>query len=108
MAGCAFLTLLINAPTAGFLIGKLGLCVKSEVRNKLFASFMKGLNQDIVERLSELKQNRYLEGADWNKVAEISGYNDVVVITRHCNSTLGKSISMRKLGKSSIVADASL
>jgi NhaP-type Na+/H+ or K+/H+ antiporter len=29
MAGCAFLTLVINAPTAGFVIRKLGLCVKS-------------------------------------------------------------------------------
>jgi hypothetical protein len=32
MAGCAFLTLIINAPTAGYVIKKLGLCVKSEVR----------------------------------------------------------------------------
>lgn len=29
MAGCAFLTLLINGPTCGYVIKKLGLCVKS-------------------------------------------------------------------------------
>jgi len=109
MAGCAFLTLIINAPTAGFVIRKLGLCVKSEVRTKLFSSFMKGLNQDIVERLNELKQNKYLEGADWGKVAEISGYNDVLALARHCQSTVGKSISMSmsRMGKS-VFASVSL
>jgi NhaP-type Na+/H+ or K+/H+ antiporter len=55
MAGCAFLTLVINAPTAGFVIRKLGLCVKSDVRMKLFSSFMSGFNQDIIERLKMLK-----------------------------------------------------
>jgi NhaP-type Na+/H+ or K+/H+ antiporter len=40
MAGCAFLTLVINAPTAGFFIRKLGLCVKSPVRVKIFMNFM--------------------------------------------------------------------
>lgn len=29
MAGCAFLTLMINAPTCSFVINKLGLCNKS-------------------------------------------------------------------------------
>lgn len=29
MAGCAFLTLLINGPTCGYVIKKIGLCVKS-------------------------------------------------------------------------------
>lgn len=32
MAGCAFLTLVINAPTAGWVIKKIGLSVKSPVR----------------------------------------------------------------------------
>jgi NhaP-type Na+/H+ or K+/H+ antiporter len=29
MAGCAFLTLIINAPTCGYVIKKLGVCAKS-------------------------------------------------------------------------------
>lgn len=103
IAGCAFLTLVINAPTAGFVIRKIGLCVKSEVRTKLFASFMKGLNQDISERLTELRQNKYLDGADWGKVAEISGYNDVLALSRMCNSSIGKSVSMSRMGKSSML-----
>ena len=41
MAGCAFLTLLINGPTCGFVIKKLGLCVKSETKVKIFRKFVK-------------------------------------------------------------------
>jgi hypothetical protein len=32
MAGCAFLTLVINAPTAGWIIKKIGLSVKNPTR----------------------------------------------------------------------------
>lgn len=41
MAGCAFLTLLINAPTCSRFIIWLGLCHKSETKVKLFNKFMK-------------------------------------------------------------------
>ena len=41
MAGCAFLTLMINAPTCSAVIIKLGLCVKSDAKKKLFNQFMK-------------------------------------------------------------------
>lgn len=40
-SGCAFLTLMINAPTCNFVIKKLGLCVKSETKIKFFVKFMK-------------------------------------------------------------------
>jgi NhaP-type Na+/H+ or K+/H+ antiporter len=41
MAGCAFLTLMINAPTCNWVIRKLGLCNKSETKVKLFNKFVK-------------------------------------------------------------------
>jgi NhaP-type Na+/H+ or K+/H+ antiporter len=41
MAGCAFLTLLINGPTCGAFIKKIGLCVKSDIKVKLFRKFVK-------------------------------------------------------------------
>lgn len=41
MAGCAFLTLMINAPTCSAVIVRLGLCNKSETKVKLFSKFMK-------------------------------------------------------------------
>jgi NhaP-type Na+/H+ or K+/H+ antiporter len=40
MAGCAFLTLMINAPTCSSFINWIGLCVKSETKIKLFNKFM--------------------------------------------------------------------
>lgn len=39
-SGCAFLTLMVNAPTCNFVIRKLGLCVKSETKIKFFVKFM--------------------------------------------------------------------
>lgn len=41
MAGCAFLTLMINAPTCSSVIIRLGLCVKSDAKKRLFNQFMK-------------------------------------------------------------------
>ena len=40
-SGCAFLTLMINAPTCSYVIKKLGLCVKSETKIRFFRKFMK-------------------------------------------------------------------
>jgi hypothetical protein len=41
------MTLLINAPTCGFVIKKLGLCVKSEIKQKLFRKFLKECLNDL-------------------------------------------------------------
>jgi hypothetical protein len=41
MAGCSFLTLLINAPTCGWVIKRLGVCAKSEIKVKLFRKFVR-------------------------------------------------------------------
>ena len=41
ISGCAFLTLMINAPTAKSVINKLGLCVKSDTKIRLFKQFLK-------------------------------------------------------------------
>ena len=40
-SGCAFLTLMVNAPTCGMIIRKLGLCVKSDAKIRFFRKFMK-------------------------------------------------------------------
>ena len=40
-SGCAFLTLMINAPTAKFVIYKLGLSIKSDTKVRLFKQFLK-------------------------------------------------------------------
>jgi hypothetical protein len=41
MAGCSLLTLVINAPTMGFFIQKIGLCIKSPIKQKLYKKFLK-------------------------------------------------------------------
>lgn len=40
-SGCAFLTLMINAPTCSTVIKKLGLCVKSDTKVRFFRKFLK-------------------------------------------------------------------
>lgn len=47
MAGCAFLTMMINAPTCNWVINKLGLCAKSDTKVKLFNKFMRICRQDL-------------------------------------------------------------
>ncbi len=51
MAGCAFLTLLINGPTCGFVIKKIGLCKKSEIKVKLFKKFIKECVNDLERKV---------------------------------------------------------
>jgi len=50
-SGCAFLTLMINAPTCNFVIKKLGLCVKSETKTKFFVKFMTECENELEKKL---------------------------------------------------------
>lgn len=51
MAGCSFLTLFINAPTCGFVIQKLGVCAKSDIKVKLFRKFLKECISDLDRKI---------------------------------------------------------
>ena len=59
-SGCAFLTLIINAPTASFFIKKIGLCVKSETKQRLFRKFMRECEKDLSKKIEDMKKNPYL------------------------------------------------
>lgn len=73
MAGCAFLTLMINAPTCSKVIISLGLCVKSDTKVKLFNKFMRICHEDLQQKIESVKANKYLSNANWEKVDEHSG-----------------------------------
>ncbi len=64
-SGCAFLTLMINAPTCNYVIRKLGLCWKSETKVKFFMKFMIECERELKKKLEEMKRNRYIESANW-------------------------------------------
>ena len=74
MAGCAFLTLMINAPTCNWVIVKLGLCNKSDTKVKLFNKFMKICKKDLLIKLENTRKNsKYLSDSNWDKVIQLSG-----------------------------------
>ena len=78
MAGCAFLTMMINAPTCNWVIVKLGLCHKSDTKVKLFNKFMKICRKDLEAKIEQTRNNdKYLNNANWEKVEEQSGLIDL-------------------------------
>lgn len=77
MAGCAFLTLIINAPTCSSFIIWLGLCVKSDTKVKLFNKFMKICKEELEEKIDSVKTDKYLCNSNWNKVVELSGIDEL-------------------------------
>lgn len=72
-SGCAFLTLMINAPTCNYVIKKLGLCVKSETKTKFFVKFMTECEFELNSKLEEMTKNKHLHNANWEKVKTESG-----------------------------------
>ena len=77
MAACVFLTLVINAPTAGWVIKSIGLSVKSPAREKLFLGFMENVKTELHEALKKVEKNRYLKDAEWSKVESSSLIKDL-------------------------------
>ncbi len=77
MAGCSILTLVINASTAGLVIKKVGLCVKSDTKTRLFMKFMGECSRDVKEKLKELQSHSHLADANWDKVIEQGGLKDL-------------------------------
>ena len=69
MAGCAFLTLMINAPTCNWVIKRLGLCSKSETKVKLFNKFMKICKKELEEKIDNVRlNNKYVMNSNLEKV----------------------------------------
>ena len=103
MAGCAFLTLMINAPTCSTVIVKLGLCMKSETKVKLFSKFMRICTQELEAKIENTKNDKYLCNSNWEKVAELSGLNELRLHTEDTHSmkqiTDDQHISMKELNR---------
>ena len=78
MAGCAVLTMMINAPTCNWVINKLGLCHKSDTKVKPFNKFMKICKRDLNDKIEHTRlHDKYLSNSSWEKVEELSGLEDL-------------------------------
>ena len=50
---------------------------KNIVKQQVFKGFLENLLQELEHKTEELKNNRYFQVADWEKVNEISGIYDI-------------------------------
>lgn len=73
MAGCAFLTLIINAPTAGPLVKLVGLASTSETKQRVFLGYIENFMKDTEEYVNELKNQPTSSIIDWSKVDVLIG-----------------------------------
>lgn len=67
-SGCAFLTLVINAPSCSWFIQKLGVCVKSDAKIRFFRKFMRECEYDMNKLVADMRKNKHLGNASWLKV----------------------------------------
>lgn len=51
---------MINAPTCNFVIKKIGLCVKSEAKEKFFLKFMRECEVYLGDQIEEMKEKKYI------------------------------------------------
>lgn len=87
MSGIAVLTLVINAPTTGPLLKKLGLAKTSKVQETVIREVLIKISKETHEKTEELKQRKNLREVDWKKVKQIT--NLKVFIHKVISSTTG-------------------
>jgi len=68
IAGIVVLTLLINASTIKWLIKWLGLTKISSVKALMFSSAFESLSKSTFNELGVIKNDRFMQGADWDEV----------------------------------------
>ena len=68
-AGIVILTSLINATTVRWLINKLGLSKIGDIKAGLMMQSLQQIRLSGEKEIEKLKENRYMAGADWQKVS---------------------------------------
>lgn len=56
-AGCAMLTLVVNATTTGFIIDKLGFLAPKKIKQLVFMDYLTNYKSDINNKIDELKRD---------------------------------------------------
>jgi len=87
MAGCAFLTLVINGTTTGYFVRKAGLAGASPIKQRVFLGYLSQFLQQIKSYQEELKAQPYLSAVDWTKVSDLVG---ITKLERLLNSEVNK------------------
>lgn len=73
MSGVAVCTLVVNGTTLALIIKLLGLSTLSDIREKIYASFLSKLTEEIDQECKKNSELKYLKEASWDIVKELSG-----------------------------------
>ena len=71
-AGVAFLSLVINGTTIGYLIRKLGLMRMPEVKKRMMKIFIRTYKKEVQDAIEELQAKKNYTNIDWEKLKEIA------------------------------------
>ena len=67
----------MNSSFLGYLIKKTKLLQTNKIKNHVFKNFLENLLCDLEGKIEELKNNQYLQVADWEQVKELSGLFEI-------------------------------
>jgi NhaP-type Na+/H+ or K+/H+ antiporter len=74
MSCCAIMTLILNGTTTGYFVRMVGLASTTNVKQRVFISFLQEFIHDIKENMQQLKSDPNLQSADWaGEVTEMIG-----------------------------------
>ena len=83
----------------GYLIKKTKLHQNNKIKNQVFKNFLENLLTDLDYKMEELKNNQYLQVADWDQVKELSGlfeiHNNIYDLDKE-NRGLSKAVIIKK------------
>lgn len=77
MAGVAFLTLIINAPTTGALVRYLGLSRQSDIKKNILVSISYKLDNNVDKNIAILKEKRHYNNVDWDLLKKNVNLSDL-------------------------------
>lgn len=91
--------IIVNGPIFGYFVKKMKVAQTNKTKNHVFKNFLEAMLGDLENKLEELKNNQYLQVADWDQVKELSGlyeiHHDIFDLDKKSRSS-GKSVVIRK------------
>jgi len=67
----------VNSSILGVFVKGIKLFEMNKIQNHVFKNFLENLLTDLENKLEELKNNQYLQVADWDQVKELSGLFEI-------------------------------
>lgn len=68
---------IVNSSILGFLVKRIKLFETNSIQKHVFKNFLESLLTDLENKLEELKNNQYLQVADWDQVKELAGLFEI-------------------------------